>query len=39
MTNRALAPVQNWTQMELFDTMEVTTTKKEEHDKIHHRGK
>ena len=39
MKNRALAPVQNWTQLELFDTMELTTTSKEQNDKIHHRGK
>ena len=39
MTNRVLAPSQNWTQLTLFDTMELTTTTREEHDKIHHRGK
>lgn len=26
----------NWTQMELFDTMELTTTKKEENATIHY---
>ena len=29
MKNRGLAPVQKWTQMELFDTIELTTKDKE----------
>ncbi len=29
----------NWTQLDLFDTMELTTTQKEENDKIHHNCK
>jgi len=29
----------NWTQMDLFDTMELTTTDKEQNATIHHNSK